>query len=91
MTVFGCRWRPARLLGKSQGLSDPGAGAEVRSRGEVLAQERSEWLGNIGGVPAEDDAHSGIAVVDDAGRERDDLDQGLGVEQQQHAGNSVGE
>jgi len=41
-------------------------------------------------VATEEDAHAGVAVVDDAGREGDDFDQGLGVEQQEHPGHAVG-
>ncbi len=77
--------------GKEPRTVGPRAGAEVRPRGEVLANERGEWLGNVGRVLAERDAHARVAVVDDAGREGNDLDERLGVEQQEHSGDSVGE
>ena len=91
MTVFGCRWRPARVLGNIQGLSVPAAGTKIGTRGEMLPNERPERFGNVSRVRPELDAHACLAVVDDAGLEGDDLDQRLGVEQQEHAGHAVGE
>ena len=35
--------------------------------------------------------HTGVAVVDDSGLERDDFHQRLGVEQEEHPGDAVGE
>lgn len=68
-----------------------GASAQIRSRGEVCPYERGERFRNISGMLAEGDARTGAAVVDDAGRERDDLDQRLGVEEQEHPCDGVGE
>lgn len=52
---------------------------------------RRERFGNVRRMRAERDAHARFTVVDDAGRERDDLDERLRVEQQEHPGDSVGE
>lgn len=58
----------------------------------MLSDARRERFGNVSRVRADRDAHARVTVVDDAGRAGDDLDQRLGVEQQEHAGNNaVGE
>lgn len=90
MTVLGWRWRPAKVLGNSHRLSGP---APVRRFGRAArcARTSEERVGNIGRMLAEGDAHTFVAVIHDAGGKRDDLDQRLGVEQQEHAGDSVGE
>jgi hypothetical protein len=72
------------MLGKSQRLSGP-AGAEIRSTSEANGS------GTSVGVLAKGDAHPCVAVVDDVGREGDDPDQRPGVEQQERAGEAVGE
>ena len=50
----------------------------------MLPDARRERFGNVSRVRPELDAHACLAVVDDAGLEGDDLDQRLGVEQQEH-------
>lgn len=67
------------------------AGAEVRPCSEVLPYERRERFGNIGRICAEGDAHAGIVVVDRARRKGDDPNEWLGTEEQECAGDSVGE
>ena len=57
----------------------------------MLPDERRKGFGNVSRVGAEGDAHAGVAVVDNAHRQHDDLDQRLGVEQEEHPGNAVGE
>jgi hypothetical protein len=58
---------------------------------DVVAQQLGERLWDVGGSLAEQDAHAVGLFVDDVQLERRDLDQWLGVEQEQHAGDAVGE
>lgn len=87
----GVQGPPGEGAGEEPRTVRPRAGAEVWPCREVVSDERGEWFGDVGRVRAEEDAHAGLGVVDDAGGEGDDLDERLGVEQEQHPGDAVGE
>jgi hypothetical protein len=73
MIVVGCRCWPARVLGKSHGLSAP-AGVEVRPRRDGC------------GVLSQAEVEAVVACLDVGGAQGGDSDDGLGVKDREDAG-----
>src|SRR6266545_6834700 len=67
------------------------SGAEVRPVGEIVADEAGEWLRNSCGMASELDVEFVAVLGECVGLERGHADEWLGVEQQQDAGDAVGE
>jgi hypothetical protein len=93
MIVFGWRCWPARLPGKSHGLSAPDAVLRLGAVSKVLGEEFRErlWGRHWRRAKGDCDRAGGVVGVDCVRAERGHPDQGLGIEEQQYSGDSVGQ